>query len=330
MINILVVDDYDVKRARIVRMILDHHDIQKDLIYEASSVKDARRSLYRHYFDLMILDLVLPVEEFGECLPEHGLSFLNEVGINPNIKPPIHIVGMSGFKDRVSEHSGDFQDKLWNLIEYEETSSEWEDRLKSIIFHLVRARQQFIAATSSNPSDIMDRFLQEKKLPNTLLGVNWQEVSKNIADIVERSLAVPNKFSNGQKARNINASSIKIISEYDYQNLIHLVLRPWIPSLEPENLTIIFDGNQKNADFSVKGNLLIVEAKYIDSAGKKNDVLKTLEGLKSFYSNNANVKALLFLLLVERTVTIDRHKIEEEFSRLGSEPSICVRVMFNT
>ena len=30
----------------------------------------------------------------------------------------------------------------------------------------------------------------------------------------------------------IGAESIKISSEYDFQNLVHLVLRPWIPSVD--------------------------------------------------------------------------------------------------
>ncbi len=34
--------------------------------------------------------------------------------------------------------------------------------------------------------------------------------------------------------------------------------------------------------FSVKDNSLIIEAKYIDTTGKKNDTLKTLEGSKIF------------------------------------------------
>ena len=106
------------------------------------------------------------------------------------------------------------------------------------------------------------------------------------------------------------------------------MLRPWIPSIESENIAVIFDGNTKNADFSIKANSLIVEAKYIDSTGKKNDTLKTLEGLKSFYRSNANVRALLFLILVEADVEIDKHKIEEEFSQC-KEPSICIKVMFN-
>lgn len=329
MIKILVVDDLQSKREKIVNTILDNHDILPKNIIEAKCVKEAKKFLYKEYFDLMILDLVLPIEESSECNAKNAIGFINEIGINPSIHPPIHIVGVSGYKDQVEEHHQDFSKKLWNLIDYTEDSSNWEDQLKSIIFHLVKIRQQFISASFANQSEVIIDFIENNALPNTLIGFSWKEIANNIATIVEKSLDVPSRFSNGTKAKNINVNSIKISSEYDFQNLIHLVLRPWMPSVEAENIAVIFDGNTKNADFSIKGNSLIVEAKYIDSTGKKNDTLKTLAGLKSFYSNNANVKALLFLVLVEENVKIDKHKIEEEFSQQGSEPSVCVKVIFN-
>jgi hypothetical protein len=275
----------------------------------------------------MILDLVLPIEENGECTAKNGADFLHEIGINPSIKPPIHIVGLSGYKEEVQEYSDNFNKKLWNLIDYDESSSVWQDQLQSIIYHLVRIRQQYINATLLNQSDVIVNHLEQNNIPNTFIGFNWKDIANNIASIVEKSLEIPAKFANGTRAKNINISSIKIESEYDFQNLIHLVLRPWLPCLEAENIAVIFDGNTKNADFSIRGNSLIIEAKYIDSTGKKNDTLKTIEGLQSFYSMNSNVKALLFLILVNNNVHIDKYKIESEYGSQTLSLPICVKVL---
>jgi CheY-like chemotaxis protein len=329
MIKVLVVDDLQSKRERIVKTILDNHDILEKNIFQAKCVNEAKKILYLEYFDLMILDLVLPVEDGGESNAKNATGLLNNIEINPSIHPPIHIVGISGYKDQVEEHHQDFSKKLWNLIDYEENSSTWEEQLQSIIFHLVKIRQQFISASFANQSEVIIDYLDNHSLPNTLIGFNWKDIANNIATIVEKSLDVPSKFSNGSKAKNININSVKISSEYDFQNLIHLVLRPWLPSIEAENIAVVFDGNTKYADFSIKGNSLIVEAKYIDTNGKKNDTLKTLKGLESFYSFNANIKALLFLILVEDDVELDKHKIEEEYSQHSKEPSVCVKVLIN-
>lgn len=328
MIKILVIDDYKVKRDKIINSITTYHDILPENITQVTCVKDGRRELYNQHFDLMILDLVLPIEDGGECDAINCIKFLKEISINPSINPPIHIVGISGYKDKVSEFNTDFTEKLWNLINYDESSAEWEDKLNSLIFHLLKTRQQFLQASFSTQSGAIIQQLEHNQLPNTILGFNWSEVANGLANIVEKSLVIPSKFSNGSKAKNVNLTNIKISSEYDFQNLIHLILRPWIPSVEAENIAIIFDGNTKNADFSIKGNSLIIEAKYIDTTGKKNDVLKTLDGLSNFYGKNANVKALLFLILINKKVEIDKHKIETEFSK-NTSPSITVKVIYN-
>ena len=329
MINILIVDDNESKRNRIVNTILENHNINEELIHIATCKKDAVSKMYDNNYDLVILDLVIPIERNGESKAKNGLKILDETTCNPFIKVPIHIVGMSGFKDELNLAKNDFSDRLWNLIEYDESSSEWEDKLSSIIYHLVKVRKRFIEKSIDQQYEILNKYFEENDYPNTSLGINWTNICLKISEIIERSLLVPSKFSNGSKAKNINKQSIIIQSEYDFQNLIHIVLRPWMPSTEAENIAIVFDGNSKNADFSIMGNSIIIEAKYIDSTGKKNDTLKTLEGLKQFYKQNGNVKSLLFLILVEKSVSIDKHKIENEFTQINSEPSILVKIYEN-
>jgi CheY-like chemotaxis protein len=329
MIQILIVDDNPSKQNKIKETILDNHFINESDISIAYCVKEARKVLYSNNFDLMILDLVLPIEKNGECEATNGANFLNEIQISPSINPPIHIVGLSGYKEQVAAFTERFSMKLWNLIDYEENSSSWQDQLNSIIYHLVKTRQKFLGAPLKDKIDLLLHQIEEQNIPNTFLGTNWLSVAQNLSNIIERALEIPSKFSNGTKAKNINSQTFKINSEYDFQNLIHFILRPWIPSVEPENIAIVFDGNTKNADFSIKGNSIIIEAKYIDTTGKKNDILKTLEGLKDFYKMNANVRLLIFLLLVEDNVDIDKFKIETEYSQLMNEPLIYIKVLDN-
>jgi CheY-like chemotaxis protein len=282
MIRILIVDDNPSKLSKIRDSILSNHPIEEDQIDTAVCKRDASGLLYKEEYDLLILDLVLPIEENGESLPKNGIDFLNEILINPNIKPPIHVLGISGFRTELEEASDHFTSKLWNLIEYEESSTAWEEKLNSIIFHLVKVREKFIRKSIGEQFQVIAKYIEDNNLPNTFSGLTYKDIMIQVSDVVERTLEVPFKFSNGTRARNINVDSLKISSEYDFQNLIHLALRPWMPSTEPENVAVIFDGNSKNADFSIKGNSIIIEAKYIDSTGKKNDTLKTLDRFESY------------------------------------------------
>lgn len=147
MIQILVVDDNPHKQENIREIILDNSNIKLSDVRFASTVKEARKALYEEYFDLLILDLVLPIESGLDADAKNGLQFLEDIHSNPMMKPPIHIVGLSGFSDMVTEYHDEFSRKLWNLIDYEAGSTSWHEQLKTIIFHLVKTRQRFIQSS---------------------------------------------------------------------------------------------------------------------------------------------------------------------------------------
>lgn len=147
MIQILLVEDNLHKQENIKSLIIDNMNIKESDLQIASNVKEAKKILYDNYIDLMILDLVLPIESGLDADAKNGAQFLEDINSNPMLKPPIHIVGLSGFSDKVTEYHEQFSKKLWNLIDYQADSTGWQDQLKSIIFHLVKTRQRFIQST---------------------------------------------------------------------------------------------------------------------------------------------------------------------------------------
>jgi nucleoside phosphorylase/CheY-like chemotaxis protein len=147
MIQILLVEDNPHKQENIKNAILDNSNIKSTDLQIAASVKEAKILLYNNYFDLMILDLVLPIETGLDADAKNGAQFLEDIHTSPMLKPPIHIVGLSGFSDKVTEYHEQFSKKLWNLIDYQAESTGWHDQLKTIIYHLVKTRQRFIQST---------------------------------------------------------------------------------------------------------------------------------------------------------------------------------------
>ena len=118
-------------------------------------------------------------------------------------------------------------------------------------------------------------------------------------------------------------------NEYDFQNLIHLILRPVFPGIEVEPFEIKFDENKKYADFALCKNKIVIEAKWIDTTSKKEAVLKTIKGLKDFYSRNGNIECLIFLILYDTSLNIDKSKIESEYSNEYSGKPIFIRLFEN-
>lgn len=170
--------------------------------------------------------------------------------------------------------------------------------------------------------------LDRSGIKSYFAGSSWEEIGQSIVKIVETGLRKPTKFQ--KRAGSFSFDKIKLNNEYDFQNLIHLLLRSIFPDIECENMVIKIDGDTKNADFGLAFNKMVIEAKYIDSTSKKAAVIKTLEGLKSFYAENPNVKCLVFLILYEKAVELDPVILEARFSEEYASPRIYVRFLENT
>lgn len=145
MINILIVEDTKDKLDKIVKLIKDEIDISTRNLYIATNVKEAKIHLRNNKFDLMILDLVLPIDDEDDLVcPENSINFLDEINSHPIMHPPIHIIGLTGFTDYKEEYADKFNKYLWHLIDYKAEESDWQEKLKQIIFHLLKSRKDFL------------------------------------------------------------------------------------------------------------------------------------------------------------------------------------------
>ena len=119
-------------------------------------------------------------------------------------------------------------------------------------------------------------------------------------------------------------------NEYDFQNFFFLTVKPWLPGLGREDVTIRYDGQDKRADFNLFGSQLIWELKHIKDASTQAAVVKSLSGLKEFYSQHPNVRLIIFAILVEKNVTLDGAKWESDYTFTDSEPQVWTRIFRNT
>lgn len=155
-------------------------------------------------------------------------------------------------------------------------------------------------------------------------GSSWTEISKSIIKLIEDGLRKPSKFA--RRARAFSFDNIKICNEYDFQNLIQFLLKPLYPDISPEPFMVEIDGNSKNADFALIGNKIVIEAKWVDDTSKKDTVVKTINGLSNFYTQNPNIRSLIFLVLYKKgNVDIDANALEYAFSYEKLAPPVYVR-----
>ena len=155
--------------------------------------------------------------------------------------------------------------------------------------------------------------VEDRGLPvRPYIGDTLDKAVSQVADVIRRMNFKPSEL--GQKGSAKAGWTVNLASEYDCQNLFFTVVKPWLPSLSREDVAVRYDGQSKQSDFSLFDGKLIIEMKFIDSNGKKGEVVKTLDGLSKFYAQNANVGALLFVIFVIHGVAIDEAKWESDFS----------------
>ncbi len=159
------------------------------------------------------------------------------------------------------------------------------------------------------------------------LGVSTEEASEFIITII-RSLTRANEaVTNYGEAKKGWTNNLR--SEYDFQNLFWITVKPWLPGLSREQVAIVYDDNKKQSDFSLFNDQLVLELKHIKDDGDKREIVKTLEGLKTFYVQHPNIRRLIFAILVDKTVSLDDKKWEADFSYLDNSPSIATVVIRN-
>ncbi|MBL0741076.1 5'-methylthioadenosine/S-adenosylhomocysteine nucleosidase family protein [Chryseolinea lacunae] len=148
MIKILIVDDASHKSDQVKQLLTDDAMILPTDITCVPTIKAAKRLLINESFDLVILDLVLPLDTGDTPTPEKGITFLKDLETNPSLKPPLYIIGLTAFGDLKQQFESEFSKYVWHLIAYNAMEINWQDKLKNIVYHLVSIRKRYIEGTS--------------------------------------------------------------------------------------------------------------------------------------------------------------------------------------
>ena len=129
-LRVLVVDDNEAKRNRIRGVLSDAVGAPQLDLKSASSVAAAGAMLESHDFDLLILDLNLPMRDGESPVKDGGMRLLRTiVRGGPRLRRPKHIVGLTEFEDLFKESESEMESESWQLLHYAFDSSAWQDVL---------------------------------------------------------------------------------------------------------------------------------------------------------------------------------------------------------
>ena len=133
--RILIVDDQAQKYKRLVEE-LSISDVSREEIDIVSSAIEARAKLESTSYQLMVLDLVLPLRPEESPELQHSVDLILEIVNSGELIRPRSIVGITADREAAEKASPVFQEMLWGLIPYSESNDEWISQIVNCLKYL--------------------------------------------------------------------------------------------------------------------------------------------------------------------------------------------------
>lgn len=138
-------DDTPGKTAKIRSVLRERCMVDEEGIDEACSINSGRRMLKANAYDLLILDLVMPVND-GEELGAEGNSenFIDELSRVGRLHKPVYIIALTQYQEKMELHRQEYEKKLWKLIHYDLRQTDWEEVLQEAVDTIVATKEQLV------------------------------------------------------------------------------------------------------------------------------------------------------------------------------------------
>lgn len=135
-----MVDDGEQKRARVIS------EIQKNLIglevdiVESFDYESTLEKLSSDFFDLIILDLVLPAAD-GDPSEQSSRSIIGQIMRGGKLNPPTHIIGLTQYENIGEDARKFYERNLFALEFYSSEKSDWAERISNKIRYLNKSKR---------------------------------------------------------------------------------------------------------------------------------------------------------------------------------------------
>lgn len=139
--KILIVDDENSKVVEIARVVQDS-GVDPGAIQVVTTAAAAVSALKSGYYDLLIIDLVLPLRVGENPERSGGVSLLKQVHRSSEIQAPEFILGLTADEAALAESKDSFTDLLWSVELSGHGNGEWKLRLQQKLQHLI-ARENY-------------------------------------------------------------------------------------------------------------------------------------------------------------------------------------------
>jgi len=134
--KILIVDDDKRRGQKLLEYLLANSVISESDITFASCVNEAKLLVEAAYFDVLILDVVLPRRHNETPDAANGIAFLGQLNRSPRLKKPEKIIGVTAHLKDIGSFREEFEQYCLTVIEAAPLLADWKSKLLHAISYM--------------------------------------------------------------------------------------------------------------------------------------------------------------------------------------------------
>lgn len=184
--KILIADDCSTRYKNLIG-ILEELGIPSKSICFTTCSDDAQTKLESSYYDLLILDILIPHRIYDEDTShQNSLDILYRINNDESINKPGKVIGITADLNAAGAARELFSQSTWSIINYSQTDTEWQKKIVNCIKYIKQQNEaKSTIDCSSSHTDIAIICALEDPEFNSIMALPWNwSASRPIHDCV--------------------------------------------------------------------------------------------------------------------------------------------------
>jgi nucleoside phosphorylase/CheY-like chemotaxis protein len=170
--KILIADDQPRRYERLIKA-LAKIGVECNSVNIESCANGARDRLQETYYDLLILDILLPLRPESEPEIQSSLDLLFDLHEGNEYHKPERILGITADKDIAGDATVHFETQTWTVVEFSESSDEWINRAINCVSYILNEEKKYTTEQPSYGIDLAIICALEKPELEEVLKLPW-------------------------------------------------------------------------------------------------------------------------------------------------------------
>ena len=127
--KVLIVDDNPLRAENISSFIVKEGLVSRFNVHVESCYVSAKTRLKNEYFDVLVLDVILPARVGEAPSSRYGLRLLEEINSRPAFKKPSRVIGMTASYEDIEDFRQEFAEFCFSVVEADPKVAGWKAKL---------------------------------------------------------------------------------------------------------------------------------------------------------------------------------------------------------